>query len=34
MKLAGSKKFPTGTEPLAPDDDPEKSKLLNNRLKI
>jgi hypothetical protein len=24
MKLVGSKKFPTGTEPLAPDDDPEK----------
>lgn len=23
MKLAGSKKFPTGTEPFAPDDDPE-----------
>lgn len=24
MKFVGSKKLPTGTEPLAPDDDPEK----------
>jgi hypothetical protein len=30
-KLDGSKKFPIGTEPFAPDDDPGKLKQLHDR---
>lgn len=31
-KLDGSKKFPIGKEPFAPDDDPGKLKQLNEKL--
>jgi len=31
-KLDGSKKFPTGKEPFAPDEDPGKLKQLNEKL--
>jgi len=32
-KLDGSKRFPIGKEPFAPDDDPGKLKQLNEKLK-
>jgi hypothetical protein len=31
-KLDGSKKFPIGKEPFAPDDDPVKLEQLNEKL--